>query len=427
MAEQGEAFVWVWLPGDTEPVVCGRLVESKDVTLFNYGRSYLDRADAISLFTPELPLQLGEQAPLAGLQEAGCIRDAGPDSWGQRVILQRLTGSHGSAAMVENLSFIDYLLNSGSDRASAIDFQHSPTEYVARTNTSSLDELVDAAQRIVEGRPVSSELSEALLYGTSMGGARPKVLLRNHSSGHEPREMIAKLSVASDPWPVVKAEAAAMNLARRCGINAAPTELTTSLGRDVLLVDRFDRPGVVGSVASSVAGTLGERRMTLSALTLLGLSPMQGIWASYADLAEVIRFHFTQPQATLKELFTRIVFNVCISNTDDHARNHAAFWDGEQLTLTPAFDLCPQMRSGDTATHAMAIDSAGSRESRLALCVTAAPIYQLSTSSAREIIDHVVTTIMESWDEVVDESALTVREREQLFGRLILNPAIHYS
>lgn len=423
MDEQGEAYVWAWLPGETEPVVCGRLVENENITLFNYGRSYLDRPEAISLFTPELPLKLGVQPPLAGLLEAGCIRDAGPDSWGQRVILQRLTGSHGASAMVEDLSFIDYLLNSGSDRSSAIDFQCSSTEYVARTNTSSLDELVDAAQRVAEGLPVSAELSEALLYGTSMGGARPKVLVRGESFAGKPREMIAKLSVASDPWPVVKAEAAAMNLARRCGMNVASTELTTSLGRDVLLVDRFDRPGVVGSVA----GTVGERRMTLSALTLLGLSPMQGVWASYADLAEVIRFHFTQPKATLKELFTRIVFNVCISNTDDHARNHAAFWDGEQLTLTPAFDLCPQMRSGDTATQAMAIDSNGSRESRLALCVAAASIYQLSTSSAREIIDQVVTTIMESWDEVADESALTVSEREQLFGRLILNPAIHFS
>lgn len=413
----------MWLPGETQPVVAGRLEQNEDITLFNYGRSYLDRSDAISLFTPELPLQLGSQTPLPGLSEPGCIRDASPDSWGQRVILQRLTGQHGRDAAVETISFLSYLLNSGSDRASAIDFQSSPTDYVPRTNTSSLDDMVDAAQRVVEGLPISYELSEALLYGTSMGGARPKVLLRDLTAGEQPRELIAKLSVATDPWPVVKAEAAAMNLARRCGIDVAPTELTDSLGRDVLLVDRFDRPGVRGSVA----GDLGERRMVLSALTLLELSPMQGVWSSYADLAEIIRLRFTNPQETLKELFTRIVFNVCVSNTDDHARNHAAFWDGEQLTLTPAYDLCPQMRSGDTAQQAMAIDANGSRDSRLAVCVAAASTYRLSQPQALDVIDRVVNTINEQWSEVAEESQLTRVESDQLFGRLILNPAIDYA
>ncbi len=423
MHTPNEAYVWIWLPGETQPVVAGRLEQNENVVLFNYGRSYLERPGAISFFTSELPLQSGSQLPLPGLLEPGCIRDASPDSWGQRVILQRLTGQHGRQAAVESLSFLSYLLNSGSDRASAIDFQQSSTHYEPRSNSATLDELVDAAQRLVEGLPIPPELSEALLYGTSMGGARPKVLLKEHAPGQQPREIIAKLSVATDPWPVVKAEAVAMNLARRCGIDVAPTELTTSLGRDVLLVDRFDRPGVRGSVA----GSLGERRMVLSALTLLELSPMQGVWSSYADLAEIIRHRFTNPQETLTELFTRIVFNICVSNTDDHARNHAAFWDGENLTLTPAYDLSPQMRSGDSAQQAMAIGADGARDSRLATCVAAAPTYLLSRHQARDIIDRVTTTINEQWSEVAQECRLTPLEVNQLYGRLILNPAIHFS
>ncbi|MEO7786435.1 MAG: HipA domain-containing protein, partial [Sphingomicrobium sp.] len=75
---------------------------------------------------------------------------------------------------------------------------------------------------------------------------------------------------------------------------------------------------------------------------MLGLDEMQARYASYADLAEIIRFRFTEPTATLRELFARMTLNILVGNVDDHARNHAAFWDGTQLTLTPAYDICPQ-------------------------------------------------------------------------------------
>src|SRR3546814_1348063 len=68
-------------------------------------------------------------------------------------------------------------------------------------------------------------------------------------------------------------------------------------------------------------------------------------YASYEDLATVIRHRFVDPAATLAELYARIIFNILCGNTDDHARNHAAFWDGGTLELTPAYDICPQGRS----------------------------------------------------------------------------------
>ncbi len=86
----------------------------------------------------------------------------------------------------------------------------------------------------------------------------------------------------------------------------------------------------------------------VSALTILQLDPMLGRYASYADLAD--RERFSDPAATLRELFGRIVLNVCIGNIDDHARNHAAFWDGDELTLTPAYDLCPRPGQGPRST-----------------------------------------------------------------------------
>src|SRR5579863_6780256 len=79
------AFVWAWLPGSANPVVAGRLDEVGEITYFTYGRSYLSRPDAIPLYAPELPLRPGRIRPEAGLTAAGCIRDAGPGAWGQRV------------------------------------------------------------------------------------------------------------------------------------------------------------------------------------------------------------------------------------------------------------------------------------------------------------------------------------------------------
>jgi serine/threonine-protein kinase HipA len=78
-------------------------------------------------------------------------------------------------------------------------------------------------------------------------------------------------------------------------------------------------------------------------------------YASYQDLAEIVRHRFTDASVTLREFFARIAFNILCGNTDDHARNHAAFWDGDRLPLIPAYDICPQGRSGQEATPAMLI------------------------------------------------------------------------
>ena len=137
------------------------------------------------------------------------------------------------------------------------------------------------------------------------------------------RQVIAKFSALTDTYPVMKAEAVAMDLARCVGLEVASTELVEVGNRDVLLVDRFDRSND------------GGRRSFVSTLTILGLSEMMGRYATYHDLADRIRVRLVRRQATLRELFARIVFNVCVSNTDDHARNHAAFWDGRAPHADP--------------------------------------------------------------------------------------------
>ncbi len=405
-SEPAGAFVWAWLPGAAHPVTAGRLDTRGDIVYFTYGRSYLDRPDAIPLYAPELPLRRGPISPLAGLTAAGCIRDAGPDAWGQRVILAEHAGRLTADSDTGDLSLLTYLLESGSDRIGALDFQASPTTYQARATDATLEELVTAAELLEAGQQLPPALAAALLHGTSIGGARPKALLNDGS-----RRLIAKLSSLTDHYPVVKAEAVAMGLARRVGLDVPETELIEVLGRDVLLIDRFDRPD---------GGR--HRRMVVSALTILNLDVMMGRYATYYDLADAIRHRFTEPRRALRELFSRIVFNICVSNTDDHARNHAAFWDGENLTLTPAYDICPQPRSGGEATQAMAIRRDGYRYSQLAGCLTAASDYLLSKTEAEEIINHQIRTIRSEWHEAAEAARLTAAERSQLWGRQILNP-----
>ena len=405
------AFVWVWLPGAADPVVAGRIDQVADAHTFTYGRSYLARADAIPLYLPELPLEPGRIGPPDGLTIAGCLRDAGPDAWGQRVILARRLGHLDSTADTGALSTLTYLLESGSDRIGGLDFQHSAAEYVPRAaDHPTLAQMQDAAERLTAGETLPPALADALLRGTSIGGARPKVTLLDATG----RPVIAKLSTQTDPYPAVKFEAAAMTLAARVGVDAAPTRLIRSSGRDVMLVDRFDRPGD------------GRRTLMVSALTILGLDELTGArYGSYIDLADHIRARFADPVPTLAQLFRRVVLNVCVSNSDDHARNHSAFWDGEQLRLTPAYDIAPGLRSGDTSTQAMALTRDGRRASRLALCRRSAPDYLLDPEQADQIIDEVVTGIEMHFDEAAELARLTGGDRDQ-FRRLVLHPSIHY-
>src|SRR3990167_8054091 len=150
-----EAFVWVWLPGKTEPVVAGRVERDGDRLIFNYVRSYLGREDAIALHEPELPLRPGAIAPLTGLSMAGCLRDAAPDAWGRRVIVNRKFGRKGKQIDVGQLDELTYLLESGSDRIGALDFQRSATTYAPRGGgAATLEELLGGAESVHRRAPI---------------------------------------------------------------------------------------------------------------------------------------------------------------------------------------------------------------------------------------------------------------------------------
>ena len=407
-----EAFVWVWLPGETEPVVAGRLEADSGKIQFTYGRSYLERvADqppAISLYEPELPLKAGIMEPMSDLAMHGCIRDASPDAWGRRVIINKKMGFKGADVDTSELGEMTYLLESGSDRMGALDFQLSPTHYEPRSaKNADLEELIQAAEFIEKGIPLTPELDQALFHGSSLGGARPKAQIREHD-----KKYFAKFSSGSDLYNVVKAEFIAMRLASIAGLNVAPVKLVAAANKDVLLIERFDREW-------NVEGW--SRKAMISALTLMELSEITARYASYETLAEKIRHRFTDPKNTLKELFSRLVFNILCGNTDDHARNHAAFWNGSELTLTPAYDICPQGRTGNEASQAMLI-SGNNNLSRLESCFEAANHFLLSEDEARAISDHQINIIEQHWDEVCDEAKLSEVDRKLFWRRQFLNP-----
>ena len=406
----GEAYVWIWLPGAIEPVVAGLITREGQRHIFNYGRSYLERQSAIAIYDSELPLRRGAIPPLNDLTLAGCLRDGAPDAWGRRVIINRIFAAKGDTVDVSALDELTYLVESGSDRVGALDFQTSSATYAPRLGGAvALDELLEVAERVEKGVPITPELERAVFHGTSLGGARPKAAVETKDA-----KFIAKFSSSTDVTNVVKAEFVAMRLADRLGLDVASTKLERTGGKDVLLVRRFDRAKMRGGWA---------RKAMVSALTLLGLDEMMARYASYQDLAEIIRARFAAPKKTLHELYGRLVFNVLCGNTDDHARNHAAFWNGEHLTLTPAYDICPQNRVGREANQAMKIVGER-RASTLATCLEAAPQFLLTEKAASETIEAQIAGIREHFADVSEEASLSAIDQSVLWGRAFLNPYV---
>lgn len=392
-----EAFVWVYLPEHTEPVVCGRLLVREDGAYsFVYGRSYRDRKDSIPLTPDTMPLGAN---PFTGRRAGalpGPVRDASPDAWGRYVAEYR----RGGAALEE----LDLLLSGDGDRIGALAFSNSATECGATEPPPvTLVDMEAAARGAQEGKTLPRELVDALLHGTSIGGARPKAIV-----SVDGLHWIAKFSSATDQYRVVRWEAATLNLAQAAGIRVPGHRLEQVNGRDVLLVKRFDRENANGV----------HRHLMLSALTLLDLDDTEAVLASYPDLSEVLLRHSRDPAADRAELFRRMVFNILVGNEDDHAKNHACFWDGTQLRLTPAYDLLPQRRAGMEGRQAMIVGTLGSggRESTLANALTSAARFGLDPDEAGAIAEDVLRLVREQWEQCFADVQVPRNEIDALRG-----------
>ncbi len=393
-----EAFVWIWLPNQSEPVVAGKLTREEKIYIFTYGKSYCARADAISLSPFELPLS-DEIFETSGMRMMpSCLRDALPDAWGRRLIDYQYPQFQKNE--------LDYGLLSGSDRIGALDFQHTANHFINRDlGNVSLKAIDDLAVALETDQQFPKSLAPILLHGTSVGGARPKCLINIDAVDY-----IAKFSLSTDLYPFLRAEFLSMRLAKLAGIRVADVSLKKIKERDILLIKRFDRYTVHKKQ---------YRNIILSGLSLLGLDELEARYASYIELADIIRKHFDDPEAELKELYKRLAFNVLMGNTDDHARNHSAFWDGKLLALTPAYDICPQMRTGFEATQAMQIEGEAGNNSTLRNILSVCKHFLLTEKAARAIINHQIKTLDKNWPSLCDEAQLHKRERDRLWGSVI--------
>ena len=303
-----ETYVYITLPGQVAAVTAGRFehtVDRNGVALgrFVYSRRYRDRLDAVEIDPVQLRLNRAafETVRLGGV--FGALRDAGPDHWG-RCVIEKHAG-------VARLGELDYLLHSPDDRAGALGFGlgvEPPAPARDYNRTWDLAKLQALADTLVADTPPrdAAQVEELLLLGTSMGGARPKVVVADGDA-----LWLAKFNRLDDRWNMALVEHAMLLLARRCGLQAAESKVAKVGGRDVLLVKRFDRERNEGGYA---------RARMVSALTLLETdkSPEARSRWSYVLLVETLRRISARAKEDAGELFRRMAFNALISNTDDH-------------------------------------------------------------------------------------------------------------
>lgn len=333
MTSNNECYVYITLPSQQNAITAGRYsltIDKQGLPLgrFVYGKSYLQRSDAVPFDPIELKLSSSVYETRALKGVFGALRDASPDYWGRHLIEKN------SATL---LSEIDYLLNSPDDRAGSLGFGLNlipPAPKREFNKTLDLETLQSIADAIIKDDELAEnatyhQIQNLLLIGTSMGGARPKAIVEDKQG-----LWIAKFNRFDDRWNNARVEHAMLSLARKIGLTTAESKLIDIGSRDVLLVKRFDREKVKNGYF---------RARMISALTLLRAEDTfqsRDRW-SYLSLVEELRRVSAEPKKDAAELFKRMCFNALISNTDDHPRNHAIIAKSQNWRLSPAYDLTP--------------------------------------------------------------------------------------
>lgn len=407
-----ECFVYITLPGQTEPVTAGKFVQTQNrqgipLGKFIYGKSYLARPDAVAFDPIELKLSEKTYETIALHGVFGALRDAGPDYWGRRII-ERHAGK-------AQLSEMDYLLKSPDDRAGALGFGLNATPPAPkRTFNQTLDlaRLQEVADIIVrdEGLPARGAEIQALdlmLAGTSMGGARPKAVVEDKDG-----LWLAKFNRPDDKWNAARVEHAMLVLARSCGLQTAESKLTTIGDRDVLLVKRFDREKTDSGYT---------RARMISALTLLqseDTHQSRDKW-SYVLLVEELRRASARAQDDAQELFRRMVFNALISNNDDHPRNHALLAKDKDWRLSPAYDLTPAPLISQERRDLALICGDYGRIATAQNMLSQAGRFLLTPEEAQNIVKTMIDTVRSSWHKTLRSVGVKEQDCALLSGAFV--------
>ena len=378
---------------------------------FEYDKEWISSDEQI-LLDPDLGWYSGPQFPNEK-ENFGLFLDSMPDTWG-RTLMQRREPQLAKEEQREpkKLHDIDYLLGVYDEsRMGALRFKLDPDGPFLETATNktvppwtSLTELQKAVESVEsdeEDKYTGDWIMMLLAPGTSLGGARPKANFTDRSGNL----WIAKFPSKGDTVDKAAWEYLAYRLALKAGINMSESKMTRLTGRyNTFLTKRFDRIGY-------------ERVHFASAMTMTsnfeeGLRDRK---ASYLEIAEFIKFSGAENENDLHQLWRRIVFNISISNTDDHLRNHGFLLSSKGWRLSPAFDLNPSI---DRAGLALNIDmDDNSLDFELAKSV--GEYFMLNLKTMEEILTQ-VRSVVAKWRNHANTIGISGKEQK------IMQPAFKF-
>ncbi|MDF1561989.1 MAG: HipA domain-containing protein [Deltaproteobacteria bacterium] len=384
----------------------------KEVFAFEYDEDWLGSAARIQL-DPSMSLWEGPQYAPRDRETFGVFLDSSPDRWG-RVLMRRREAllARAEGRTERNLLESDYLLGvHDGHRMGGLRFRVEgrfldDNDELASPPWTSLRELEHASLQLeregVEEDPDYGRWLKMLIApGGSLGGARPKASVRDERD----HLWIAKFPSRGDDEDVGAWEQVACDLARRAGVVVPETQLRRfgsgrgeDRGHHTFLSRRFDRVGV-------------GRLHFASAMTLLGRIDGQGAGegVSYLELAELLMRLGSRTGEDLEQLWRRIVFSICISNTDDHLRDHGFLLEAEGWALSPAYDLNP-----DPAGEGLQLNvSESDNRQDLELALSVAEVFRLKHERAREIVDEVVAAVR-TWREVAAGHGLSRARQDRM-------------
>lgn len=387
---------YVFIDGlEEDPVICGKVVQQKNgLYSFVYGKSYLARERAFPLDPVNLPLS--ERVYQVDYKDRihGVLSDAGPDSWGTKVIQTLHT--------TKPQNTIELLLAGANMGVGALMFSRSrkaTKRKLSRNQLSDIDMLLRNKEAILSDPDVSKEAKRAYQEGSFLGGARPKTLVRDTDTSY-----LVKFNKSDDLFNCARVEHAAMRMLGELGCNVANTRVLECVEDDVLLVERFDLDVTGYPCCHYISAN--------SLMNVVSVRPdLPASHYSYGAFAEILRAKSDEP-TDAQELFRRMVFNALIGNTDDHARNHACLYSFKtgHWHLSPAYDVLPVAGT----SHAMSIGESGSVFTFENL-YSQAERFGLKQAKAKAIIKEIALAVAE-WPRYFEEQGVSEGDIERLRG-----------
>ena len=385
-----------------ETVLVGRLWTrskgSKETSSFEYSDTWRGHPSSFAL-DPVLPLTPGT-FHTEGLFNA--FTDPSPDRWGRNLLLRReRKQAKIDGRVARTLLDIDFLtMVEDENRLGALRFTEAGSgTFLAQTEQAvppiiQLPKLLSATTRILNDKESDDDLRLVLAPGASLGGARPKAAVIDNN-GHL---TIAKFPSPTDDWPVPRWEMVAMTLARAASIDVPDFALLKVQNRPVFIMQRFDRDND------------GKRIPFVSALTALAAS--DGESRSYLELLDLLRTDGVTPEQDAAQLWRRMAFNVLISNTDDHLRNHGYLREVGGWRLAPAYDLNPMPVDVQPRHHALTLDETDDTSS-IDTALSVAGQFGLTPAAAKAIAEEVGIAVL-AWRQIASEHGLTAAQIERM-------------